>query len=379
MIIQERVREAVAQSKPVRIAGRSTWLGAGRQVDATQTLSLADYGGVVDYVPNDLTITVRGGTTLAELSRVTREQGQWLPVNPFGSDEGSIGATVATGSWGPLAHGFGTIRDLVLGVEIVTGEGKIVRGGGRVVKNVAGFDLVRLMTGAWGTLGVISEVTLRLYALPSHRATLAMDAPTDTRKLGERFRELFEAPIIPFALELLSEDLSAHIGLPKRPMILAEFGGNASAVSSQRAAFSKLGATIEAAPDCWEKFRSVASGTHLASSLHATCVRLSGLPAGLATRWDLAKQILEGSEGVLMHASIGRGTVRCVVSGDLPPSSLDKLSAAVTSQTLILESAPANLWQRISPSAISDRVSQNVRRAFDPKMILNPGILGPVN
>lgn len=375
MIIQERVREAVAQSKPVRIAGSSTWLAAGRRVDATQTLSLADYGGVVDYVPNDLTITVRGGTTLAELSRVTREQGQWLPVNPFGSDEGSIGATVATGSSGPFAHGFGTIRDLVLGVEVVSGEGKIIRGGGRVVKNVAGFDLVRLMTGAWGTLGVISEVTLRLYALPSDRATLAMDAPTDTRKLSERFRELFEAPIIPFALELLSEDLSAHIGLPKRPMILAGFGGNASAVSSQRTAFGKLGATIEAASDCWEKFRSVASG----SGPSAIGFRLSGLPAGLAARWDLARQILGGYDGALMHASIGRGTVRCVVPGELTPSSLEKLSAAATSQTLILESAPADLWERISPSAISDRVSQNVRRAFDPKMILNPGILGPVN
>ena len=371
MIIQERVREVVAQSKPVRIAGRSTWLGAGRPVDATQTLSLADHSGVVDYVPNDLTITVRGGTTLSELSRVTRDQGQWLPVNPFGSDEGSIGATVATGSSGPFAHGFGTIRDLVLGVEVVTGEGKIIRGGGRVVKNVAGFDLVRLMTGAWGTLGVISEVTLRLYALPSDRATLAMDAPTDTRKLGERFRELFEAPIIPFALELLSEDLSARIGLPKRQMILAEFGGNASAVSSQRTAFSKLGATIEAAPDCWEKFRNVASGT--------TVFRLSGLPSGLAARWNVANQILDGFEGALMHASIGRGTVRCVVPGALSFSSLEKLSEAAATQTLILESAPPDLWKRISPSAISDRVSQNIRRAFDPKMILNPGILGPVN
>ena len=372
MIIQERLREAAAHSTPVRIAGRSTWLGAGRPVAATQTVSLADHRGVVDYVPNDLTITVRGGTSLADLSRVTGDEGQWLPVNPFGSDEGSIGATVATASSGPFAHGFGTIRDLVLGVEVVTGEGKIIRGGGRVVKNVAGFDLVRLMTGSWGTLGAISELTLRLYAMPSHRATMAMEAPTDTRRLAERFRALLDAPIIPFALELLNDDLSQRIGLPRRQMILVAFGGNAAAVSAQRDAFAKIGAAIEAPTECWDKLRAAGGGTNIV-------FRLSGLPTSLSTRWDFAKQILEDCEGALMHASIGRGIVRCVVPAALSSTAIEKLVSAKTNHTLILESAPADLWVRISPSAIADRVSQSVRRAFDPMMILNPGILGPLN
>jgi len=372
VIIQERVREAAAQSTPVRITGRSTWLGAGRPVAATQTLSLADHSGVVDYVPNDLTITVRAGTSLADLSRVTGDEGQWLPVNPFGSDEGTIGATVATSSSGPFAHGFGTIRDLVLGVEIVTGEGKIIRGGGRVVKNVAGFDLVRLMTGSWGTLGAISEVTLRLYAKPSHRVTMAMEAPTDARRLGERLRALLDAPIIPFALELLSDNLSQRVGLSPRQMILVEFGGNAASVSAQRDAFVKIGAAIEAPPGCWDRLRAATSGSNIV-------FRLSGLPAGLAARWDFAKQTLEDSRDTLMHASIGRGIVRCVAPDAPSSAAIEKLVGAKAHHTMILESAPADLWKRISPSAIIDRVSQSVRRAFDPMMILNPGILGPVN
>jgi glycolate oxidase FAD binding subunit len=372
VIIQERVQAAASQSTPVRIAGRSTWLGAGRPVAAKETVSLADHSGVVDYVPNDLTITVRGGTSLADLARVTGDEGQWWPVNPFGSDEGSIGATVATASSGPFAHGFGTVRDLVLGVEVVTGEGKIIRGGGRVVKNVAGFDLVRLMTGSWGTLGAISEVTLRLYAKPSHRTTMAMEAPTDARRLAERCRALLDAPIIPFAMELISDNLSQRLGLPWRQMILVEFGGNASAVSAQRDAFGKIGAAIEAPPACWDQLRAAASGTH-------TVFRLSGLPVGLATRWDLAKTVLEDSDDALMHASIGRGIVRCVVPNALSSATIEKLVAAKTNHTLILESARADLWTRISPSAIADRVSQSVRRAFDPMTIMNPGILGPVN
>ncbi len=127
--VQERIREAAAAKKSLRIAGRSNWLDAGRPVSATDTISLAQLTGVVDYIPGDLTITVRAGTSLAELAKVTAEQNQWLPLNPFGSNDGTIGATVSTASFGPFAHGFGTIRDLILGVEVVTGEAKVIRGG----------------------------------------------------------------------------------------------------------------------------------------------------------------------------------------------------------------------------------------------------------
>jgi hypothetical protein len=107
--------------------------------------------------------------------------------------------------------------------------------------------------------------------------------------------------------------------------------------------------------------------------------RMSGLPGGLATRWEAAKRILEEADGGMMHASIGRGTVRCVVPRDLPPEAIERLGAPGADWTLILETAPAPLWTRLSPSAISDRVSQSVRHAFDPLAILNPGILGTVN
>jgi len=369
--IQERVREAGAARMPLRIKGRSGWLSAGRPVDATDAVSVADHSGVADYVPGDLTITVRAGTTLADLARLTGEQGQWLPLNPFGSDNGSIGATVATGSSGPFSHGFGTIRDLVLGLEVVTGDAKIVRGGGRVVKNVAGFDLVRLMTGSWGTLGVITEVTLRLYALPAHSATIAMEAPTDTPRLAERFRALLDAPIIPYALELVNEEISRRIGLPPRPMILVEFGGNDAAVSAQKSALGKLGAVVEGPADCWDRMRTIANS-------ESTVFRLSGLPVGLAARWDAAKRIVDDSDGAMMHASIGRGTVRCITN-DLPLDAIERLATSDPGNTLILETAPASLWTRLSPTAIPDRVSQNLRRAFDPLAILNPGILGTIN
>ena len=370
--IQDRVREAGAAQTPLRIAGKSSWLNAGRPVAANDTLSVGGHSGVVEYVSSDLTITVRGGTTLSEIARITGEQGQWLPLNPFGSHDGTIGATVATASSGPLAHGFGTIRDLALGVEVVTGDAKVIRGGGRVVKNVAGFDLVRLMTGAWGTLGVITEVSLRLYALPAHRVTMAMDAPTDVRRLAQRLRSLLDAPIIPFSLELVNDELARRIGLAPRPAIVVEFGGNAAAVSAQRDALAAIGSVIEAPTETWEKMRAAAVSA-------GTVFRVSGLPGGLAERWDRAQSITGAGQPAMMHASIGRGTVRCVLSGELTPSAAERISSPHADDTVIFENLPQAQWASLAPSATADRVSQGIKRAFDPFGILNPGILGPTN
>jgi glycolate oxidase FAD binding subunit len=132
---------------------------------------------VVEYTPGDLVITVLAGTTLAELGATVGEHGQMLAMSPYGSPDASLGAVVATASPAPLAFGDYTMRDLVLGVQVITGGGEITRAGGRVVKNVAGFDLVRLHTGAYGTLGAITEVSLRLHARPEVDVVVAGTVP----------------------------------------------------------------------------------------------------------------------------------------------------------------------------------------------------------
>jgi FAD/FMN-containing dehydrogenase len=167
-VVANRIRAAGADGTPLRIVGHGTWLDAGAPVHARDTLSLANDRGVVAYVPGDLIITARAGTTLAELDDALRTHGQWLPWDPLGAATSTtIGAVVATCSYGPLAEWYGTPRDHVLGMTVVTGNGNVIRCGGRVVKNVAGFDVTRLMTGAWGTLGVITQVTLRVRAQTS--------------------------------------------------------------------------------------------------------------------------------------------------------------------------------------------------------------------
>jgi glycolate oxidase FAD binding subunit len=174
-MIADAVRSAVQERAALRIVGRGRWLDAGTPVRATRALSLARDTGIVAYTPGDLVITVRAGTTLREIDDTLARHGQWLPLDPEGGRDGSIGATIATASYGPLAAWYGTARDQMLGMTAVTGSGDIIAPGGRVVKNVAGFDVTRLLTGSWGTLGVITQVTLRVRALREGRSNTSPD------------------------------------------------------------------------------------------------------------------------------------------------------------------------------------------------------------
>jgi glycolate oxidase FAD binding subunit len=368
--IRETIRAAASLGCPLRIAGAATWLDAGRPVRASNTLSLAGFSGVVDYVPGDLTLTVRAGTALSEIQRITGEHNQWFPVAPFGNPDGTIGATVATSSWGPLAHGFGTVRDLVLGIELVTGEGRVVRGGGRVVKNVAGFDLVRLVTGSWGTLGVISEVTLRLHSVPNVPLTLAVTTPSDERQLRDRLRALYALPIHAYAMELIDSRLASRIDLPPRQTVLVHLGGSEQSVSAQRAALAALGGVEEVPTSIWNAFR-------LADGSGTAVMRLSGLPTALPDTWLHVQRAIQSVDGACAHASISRGVVRCI----LPQTATEEIASLALPGIAargVYERLPNEMWSRLSPSVTADRISQGIRQVFDPSGILNPGILGPI-
>ena len=155
-------------------AGSGTWLGPGSAASPPDVvLSASGMVRVVEYDPADLTVTAEAGMTLPALASLITPQRQWLPLDPPGRSH-SLGAVAATGVWDPLGAAWGGPRDLVLGLRAVTGDGRAFSAGGRVVKNVAGFDLVRLLVGSGGALAFITEVTMRLSSLPEVDHTLVM-------------------------------------------------------------------------------------------------------------------------------------------------------------------------------------------------------------
>jgi FAD/FMN-containing dehydrogenase len=370
------IKESGAAGTRLRIAGRSTWLDAGRPVRADKTLSLGDDSGVVSYVPGDLTLTVRAGTPLSEIESVTREHDQWLPLDPYGSSDATIGATIATASAGPLASSFGLPRDLLLGLEFVNGRGEVVRGGGKVVKNVAGFDLSRLLTGSWGTLGVITEVTLRLYALPSADRTFAITLQGSEKEIASLVRAIVMSPLAPYALQLLNPPAARSLGLGEHSVCLIRFGGNDAVVRSQVNALSHIARLEEEESTVWTRFRQLDGDAH-------TTIRIVSMPQRfLATS---ARILGDDIPGICTCIDPHRGVLRIVVATDgengtagaaAIGGSVDFHRHGMESSEVIFERLPSEVWSAVSPSVVSDELSQGVKRAFDPHNILNPGILG---
>jgi glycolate oxidase FAD binding subunit len=352
------------------VVGRGTWLDAGRPVRDAAPVVLDRLSGIVDYTPGDLTLTARAGTTLAEIADATRAHGQWLALIPWGGDAGSLGATAATATAGPVSGALGAPRDVVIGLETVTGAGDAVRGGGRVVKNVAGFDLTRLMVGAWGTLGIVTEVSVRLRGLPEREVTVALPLPNALPALADVLTKLRTIGIVPLALEMVSETLATRLGLAAGPALLVRIAGNVESVTAQRAALATIDEPVEIDDAVWSRLRT-------SDLLDCSIVRMSSSVGRFAETWVAAQRLAAATNGHV-HASVMRSAARVVMphtDGTLPADALAMLQAGGR-DTRIWERLPNDLWSVVAPSAVNHRLATGVRAAFDPHHLLNPGILG---
>ena len=176
---QDRIRAAASSNTPLRIRGGGTKDFYGQALIG-EILDTTDYAGIVDYDPTELVITARAGTPLGELETALSAAGQMLAFEPphFGADA-TLGGAIAAGLSGPRRPYAGSVRDLMLGLRVIDGAGEDLSFGGRVMKNVAGFDVARMMTGALGTLGVIAEASLKCLPLPKAERTRVIECAAD--------------------------------------------------------------------------------------------------------------------------------------------------------------------------------------------------------
>lgn len=270
-----------------RVRGAGTWLAAGQASSRATPLELGALQGIHEYTPDDLTISVAAATTLAELDAATGPHNQWCPLLPWGEDRSTVGATIATATTGPFATTLGRPRDLVLGLECVDGHGRIIRAGGRVVKNVAGFDLTRLMTGAWGTLGVITAVHLRLRARPTVDETFALRTDDDVA-----VDQWLRGPLAPLACTPLTPRLANATGAAVDARWLVRLGGNAEFVAASRAALRTLGSCDEMPESVWTTLRAEGAPTEPTRQW-----RWDGLASRLKRTFDPANLLNPGLLG----------------------------------------------------------------------------------
>lgn len=404
----------------VEPAGGGRWLDAGRpprRVDIV--LSTSRLASVREHHAEDLVLAAGAGLPMEALANHLAGQRQWLPLDPPGAPGATLGATFATASAGPLRTGYGTPRDHILGVEVVTGDGRLLRLGGRVVKNVAGYDLVRLMVGSRGTLGVITSLNVRLRSLPEAELSAALGAADPERLLevvaALRRRRGVEAA----ACELMDGVTAAAVaGVPVRVgwMLLCRWQGHPEAVAAGAETLARLAREARlpdplVAADAAEPWRRLSE----IEASAAVEVRLADRPGALAGTLRLAAELAAAFQGdrptsafqgdgpsaakarpptrdtptirIMAHAA--EGIVR-VLSDDARevtrPARLAALAAALESArgelesrtgTLRLGRAPAPLAGTVDPiGAPGDaalRLMRALKTSFDPEGVLSPG------
>ena len=342
----------------VRLEGGGSWMPS----DAPADLALTTRGlaRLVHVAQADLVATAEAGIPLRQLEQGLAAHGAWLALDPPGRAERSLGSVIATGTAGPLRHGFGAVRDHILGGTIVTGDGRIIKAGGSVVKNVAGYDLTKLQVGGFGAFGVITQVHLRLRAEPELRLTLLARGERDA--LTRQARALMDQGIAAVALELFSPELASD---PDWVLALALAGTTAGVEAEATRAITHSELT-------WQRLQSEQAAafwqaTAAAPLRHRQSIRLGVFPDGLDELIDLIHERLGLG---LLSAGAGKGMLRW--SGEASLDSLRELRriAAEREIPLTLERAPWAVRQAFGHfgayrEGIGALVSK-LRSTFDP-------------
>jgi len=347
---------ASAQGIAIGTRGGGTRGGLGNIPRAYDlALTTEKLSKVLEYEPADLTITVGAGTPFAELQRTLRERGQFLPLDPAAAEGSTIGGVIATNASGPFRLRYGSARDLLIGSQVATTAGTVARAGGKVVKNVTGYDLNKLYIGSLGTLGVMTELTFKVQPVPESERTLAIRFPDAASAYAAVYRTL-RSPLTPSALELDGTTLYAHLGGFAKPLersvadltLFAREAG-ASAVDAADAAI-------------WDRLRAGPAGaTRLKLSLPVSqqVWALSALPAGASAQ-----------------ASIGSGIIR--VAGEIDLPTIRRLRAQVHEHlgTLVVEACSIAVKRELDVfGEVPDNfeVMRRLKMQLDPAGVLNPG------
>lgn len=394
--LAEALREACEQQQAV-----VPWGGGTRQhtgcPPTRYDLALVTTGldRIVTYAPADLVVTVEAGITLGALQAELARHGQWLPWDPPLRARATLGGLLASGASGPLRLGYGAPRDWLLGMQVAGGDGRLVKSGGRVVKNVAGYDLHKLHLGAFGTLGVIAEATLKVAPLPEHRQTV-LASFLDPRLPGQALAQLRAVPLQPIALIAMSplaeQGVSAlHSfleGQPNHIVVAARFAGTAGAVARQireaaRRCIEVGARTVELREEddqpLWAGIADVSAPASDGSLLLRVGVPSNALD-GAASLMERVPHAHGWASARIVLAGVGLGYARWQI-GAAPLAAVAAALAEVRAKLLalggyaVVEEAPATfaMLDRWGPPPSGAALMRQLRARWDPAGILNPG------
>jgi glycolate oxidase FAD binding subunit len=375
-------------SMVIRGAGtKMDWGRPAARIDVM--LDMRRLNRVLAHAHGDLTATVEAGATLRDVNEALSRLGQGLPLDPPFADEATIGGILATNDSGPLRHRYGAPRDLILGVQLATTDGVLSKAGGQVVKNVAGYDLSKLVAGSFGSLAAIVSATFKLSPIPEASKTMRV-AVADEAALAQAVRTVMASQLEPIVFEVhVRSTQSAHPSTGSGRALMVSQSNHADSAFNLLVRFASLPAVVNAqVAGASEALKGVATSIdvvdgHAERSLwraHATrlwdgpgaIVRASWLPASIAA---VLGELPAGME-MIGRAGIGAGLVR--IDGD------DSEQARVIGQlrhsphvgNVVVMRGSAGLKTLVDvwgPQGDRQRLLNSMKRAFDPNGVLNAG------
>jgi glycolate oxidase FAD binding subunit len=359
--ISEVLRYANENHLTVSPVGGGTKQSWGNPKKPDIRLELSRLNRVIEHPWQDLTCTVQAGCTWQHLQESHKQHGQFVALDPLWPERATVGGILATNDSGALRHRYGGLRDLVIGMTLVLADGTIARSGGRVVKNVAGYDLCKLLTGSLGTLAIITEATFRLHPLPQHTRTFSVTAP-QAAQLAPLMQSIRASQLLTQALQLRGDTNGFHFDIQlnahpeaKQDEILAEMTVSQGLVLTF------------AQDDVWDARES------LFSDQQAFVIKIGMLPTDVAA---ISEDVVRVG-GTVVAQSLG------VIYAAFPNitrdySPLGSLYAYTDTGSMTVLQTPSNPHDDPTPPWGPDKpnpVMQAVKHQFDPNRTLNPGSL----
>lgn len=371
--IAEIVRKCEADRISVAAIGAGRTLSEIRRTPVAIGLSLERMARIIAYEPHDMTIVAEPGISVASLNSAIAPSAQRLPVDPRNPEATTLGAMIAAHHAGPLRLSEGTARDLLIGIQYVGHGGHTIRSGGRVVKNVAGYDLMKLMNGSFGTLGIITEVAFKVRPIPGNY-TLAIAPLPDATNAFAAARALLDAA--PFAhLEITSRQVSAALGLAPGCFLWVGFSGTRAEVDYLRDTTARsLAGSIEllAGAEAMSKYCALRDFDFGSADLAA---QIAVPPAELA-------QVLDDC-GAEFRAHAGSGIAQIMPGNSLSADAASatilrwrELARGARGHLRVLHAAPeirTAIQYFDSPNNGALKLMRAMKAAFDTSGIFNPG------
>ncbi|MBD2354257.1 FAD-binding oxidoreductase [Tolypothrix sp. FACHB-123] len=372
---QEQLATIVAQAYrqnwrilPCGSTSKLSWGGLAQNIDVV--VSTERINRLIEHAVGDLTVTVEAGMKFSHLQEILAKSRQFLALDPTAPNSATIGGIVATANTGSLRQRYGSVRDQLLGISFVRADGEIAKAGGRVVKNVAGYDLMKLFTGSYGSLGIITQVTFRVY--PQQEASTTVVLTGAAEMISQAAATLRGSALTPTQADLLSTKLVSNLGLGTGLGLIARFQSISESVNEQANRLWEVGqelglkGTIYQAEDEANLWQRLPEQIHSAATNFPITCKIGVLPTG-------AFEVLTQVEMGTIHISSGLGLL--CLNNQKQALKIREICQSKNGFLSILE-APATVKEKLDVWGYKGNalgLMRKIKSQFDSKNILSPG------